>query len=185
LGLALMLPGQPKINNWAYETVPQTGLNGRKGYQPRGKALGGSSAINAMLYVRGHRSDYDEWADRGCEGWSYRDVLPYFLRAEGNERGADPYHGVGGPLQVANQRSPRAISQAFLSAAAELQYRANDDFNGAEQEGVGLYQVTQFHDPARRGERCSAAAAYLHPRMDRKNLCVITHAHASATSRRA
>jgi choline dehydrogenase-like flavoprotein len=179
MGLAVMLSGRLKINNWAYETVPQAGLNGRKGFQPRGKSLGGSSAINAMLYVRGHRSDYDEWAQLGCEGWSYQDVLPYFLRAEGNEHGAGAYHGDSGPLQVADQRSPRPISYAFLDAASQLQYRANDDFNGPEQEGVGLYQVTQFHDRLKNGERCSAAAAYLHPRMGARNLTVVTQAHAT------
>jgi choline dehydrogenase-like flavoprotein len=179
IGMALMLPGRPKINNWAYSTVPQPGLNGRRGYQPRGKALGGSSAINAMLYVRGHRSDYDEWADLGCEGWSYKDVLPYFLRSERNERGADTYHGASGPLQVSEQRSPRPISHAFMQAAGEMQYRANGDFNGPEQEGVGLFQVTQFHDRGKNGERCSAAAAYLHPVATRANLTVITGAHAT------
>ena len=162
-GVALMLPGRPKINNWAFETVPQAGLNGRRGFQPRGKALGGSSAINAMLYTRGHRSDYDDWAALGCKGWSYADVLPYFLRAEANQNGADAWHGDSGPLQVSNQRNPRAITHAFIRAAGELQYRENADFNGPEQEGVGLYQVTQFHKPDKAGERCSAAAAYLHP----------------------
>src|SRR5258708_5261881 len=95
-GTVAMLP--TKLNNWAFETVPQAGLGGRKGYQPRGKALGGSSAINAMLYTRGHRSDYDEWADLGCDGWSWDEVLPYFRRAEGNQRGADTLHGGDGPL---------------------------------------------------------------------------------------
>lgn len=178
-GIAVMLPGRPKINNWAFETVPQAGLKGRRGYQPRGKALGGSSAINAMLYVRGHRSDYDDWANLGCEGWSYQDVLPYFLRSEANERGANSWHGDSGPLQVCDQRSPRPISHAFIHAASELQLRANDDFNGPEQEGVGLFQVTQFHDRERNGERCSAAAAYLHPHSRRPNLTIVTMAHAT------
>ena len=178
-GIAVMLPGRPKINNWAFETVPQAGLKGRRGYQPRGKALGGSSAINAMLYTRGHRSDYDDWANLGCEGWSYQDVLPYFLRSEANERGADSWHGDSGPLQVSEQRSPRPISHAFIQAASELQFRANDDFNGPEQEGVGLYQVTQFHNREKNGERCSAAAAYLHPYVGRANLTIVTKAHAT------
>jgi len=174
-----MLPGRPKINNWCFNTVPQPGLNGRRGYQPRGKTLGGSSAINAMLYVRGHSTDYDDWANKGCEGWSYEEVLPYFKRAEANERGASARHGASGPLQVSNQRSPRPLSRAFVAAASELQIPVNDDFNGAEQEGAGLYQVTQFHERPRIGERCSAAAAYLHPHEGRKNLTIVTRAHAA------
>ncbi|MEM9332379.1 MAG: GMC family oxidoreductase N-terminal domain-containing protein [Pseudomonadota bacterium] len=170
-----MLPGRPKIGNWAFETVPQNGLNGRRGYQPRGKALGGSSAINAMLYVRGHPKDYDDWAQSGCEGWRWEDVKPYFLKAERNERGASEHHGADGPLFVSEQQSPRQISKDFIKAAGECQFRVTDDFNGDTQEGVGLYQVTQFHDE-RNGERCSAAAAYLHPNMDRPNLTVISGA---------
>ena len=171
-----MLSGKPKINNWAFETVPQPGLNGRRGYQPRGKALGGSSAINGMIYIRGHHTDYDDWAALGCEGWSWKDVLPSFKRAEGNERGADVFHGGDGPLRVANQRSPRPIASAFVEACAENQIRRNNDFNGPEQEGAGLYQVTQFWGRDRNGERCSTAAAYLHPVMNRPNLTVITNA---------
>lgn len=182
LGIVAMLPGRPKINNWAYETVPQPGLDGRKGYQPRGKALGGSSAINAMLYVRGHPSDYDGWAESGCDGWSWNDVLPYFRRSEGNARGGDRLHGDAGPLSVADQLSPRPVSRAFVEACRESQIRINDDFNGPEQDGAGLYQVTQFRNPERRGERCSAAAAYLHPAMGRPNLTVITRAHATAVT---
>ena len=174
-----MLPGRPKINNWAYETVPQPGLNGRSGYQPRGKGLGGSSAINAMLYIRGHAGDYDEWASLGCEGWDWQSVLPYFRKAENNERGAGDVHGASGPLQVSNQKSPRPITDAFVAAGQSLQIRQVDDFNSGDNEGIGLYQVTQFHDEARNGERCSAAAAYLHPVMDRPNLTVLTGAHAS------
>ncbi|MDJ0612750.1 MAG: GMC family oxidoreductase N-terminal domain-containing protein [Rhizobiaceae bacterium] len=179
LAVVAMLPGRPKINNWAYETVPQDGLNGRKGYQPRGKALGGSSAINAMLYVRGHPTDYDDWANSGCEGWSWEEVLPYFQKSENNQRGADTLHGSGGPLEVSDQKAPRAITVAFIDAAAELQHRRNDDFNGPEQEGVGKYQVTQFHRKDKNGERCSTAAAYLHPVMSRPNLTVVTKATAS------
>jgi len=179
IGVAVMLSGKPKINNWAFETEPQPGLNGRRGYQPRGKALGGSSAINGMIYIRGHRTDYDDWAALGCEGWSWNNVLPYFKRAEGNERGADDWHGGNGPLRVANQRSPRPIARAFVDACAENQIRRNDDFNGSEQEGAGLYQVTQFWGGDRNGERCSAAAAYLHPVMNRPNLTVITRAQAT------
>ena len=174
-----MLPGRPKINNWAFETVPQPGLNGRKGYQPRGKALGGSSAINAMLYVRGHAGDYDEWAALGCDGWGWSDVLPYFQRAENNEAGGDAVHGGDGPLQVSHQKSPRPITRAFVEAGKALQIRETADFNTGDNEGIGLYQVTQFHAAEKNGERCSAAAAYLHPVMDRTNLTVITSAHAT------
>jgi choline dehydrogenase-like flavoprotein len=176
MGVAAMLPGRPKINNWAFETVPQLGLNGRRGYQPRGKGLGGSSAINGMIYIRGHRTDYDDWATVGCEGWSWKEVLPYFKRAEGNERGADLLHGGDGPLRVANQRSPRPITSAFIEACAENQIRRNNDFNGPEQEGAGLFQVTQFWGGDKNGERCSTAAAYLHPVTNRPNLTVITNA---------
>ncbi len=181
MGVVAMLPGKPaKINNWAFETVPQPGLNGRKGYQPRGKALGGSSAINAMLYIRGHKTDYDDWAAAGADGWAYDDVLPYFKRAERNQRGDSALHGGSGSLNVADQQIPHPISKAFVQACAENQYRVNDDFNGPEQEGAGLYQVTQFWDGEHKGERCSAAAGYLHPVMaSRKNLTVITGAHAT------
>ncbi|MCM2563557.1 GMC family oxidoreductase N-terminal domain-containing protein [Lutimaribacter sp. EGI FJ00015] len=179
-GTVAMLPGWGKINNWAFKTAPQGGLNGRRGYQPRGRALGGSSAINAMLYVRGHRADYDQWAALGCEGWDWDSVLPYFKRSEGNERGADAAHGADGPLQVSDQNDPRPISRAFIEAAKQMQIRERQDFNTGDNEGVGLYQVTQFHDEKRRGERCSAAAAYLHPVMEkRKNLIVLTHARAT------
>ena len=172
--VASMVSGRPKINNWAFHTVPQPGLNGRRGFQPRGKALGGSSAINAMLYVRGQPADYDGWADQGAEGWDWAACLPYFLRAEDNMRGASGLHATGGPLKVADQRQPRPISTAFLEACDEHQIPRNTDFNGHQQHGAGLYQVTQFHDGARKGERCSAAAAYLHPVMDRPNLTVLT-----------
>lgn len=178
--VATMVRGRPKICNWALKTVPQPELCERQGYQPRGKALGGSSVINAMLYIRGHRSDYDDWADMECEGWSYDEVLPFFQRAENNEGGGDEFHGTGGPLHVSTQKDPRPISQAFLDAANEAQIRTNDDFNGAEQEGAGFFHVTQFHNAERKGERCSAAAAYLHPVMEKRaNLTVITHAQAT------
>jgi len=155
--------------NWAFETVPQPGLNGRRGYQPRGKVLGGSSSVNAMVYTRGHRSDYDHWAAEGNAGWGYDDVLPYFKRAEHNERGADAWHGNGGPLNVMDLRSPNRFGPVFVDAARQAGYAANPDFNGAEQEGVGLYQVTH-----RNGERCSVAKAYLTPVRARPNLHVIT-----------
>lgn len=171
-GTAVILP--TRYNNWAFETEPQPGLGGRRGYVPRGKTLGGSSSINAMIYMRGHRSDYDHWAALGNEGWSYADVLPYFKRSEHNERGADDYHGVGGPLNVADLRSPHAASHAFVEAGAQAGFLRTPDFNGAQQEGVGLYQVTQ-----KNGERCSAAKAYLMPVLHRPNLTVITQAHAT------
>lgn len=172
--VAAMVSGRPPIHNWAFRTTPQAGLAGRRGFQPRGKALGGSSAINAMLYVRGHPADYDEWAALGATGWDWNSVLPYFLRAEGNVRGASAFHGASGPLQVGDQRRPRRISRAFLDACAAAQIPLNDDFNAASQEGAGLYQVTQFHTGPRKGERCSAAAAYLHPALGRQNLTVLT-----------
>jgi len=175
--VAGMVSGRPPVNNWALHTVPQPGLNGRRGFQPRGKALGGSSAINAMLYVRGHPGDYDEWADLGADGWDWASVLPWFRRAEGNARGADALHGADGPLQVGDQRRPSPITNAFIEACGAHQIPPNPDFNGPSQEGAGLYQVTQFHDGPRKGERCSAAAAWLHPVMARPNLSVITRAH--------
>lgn len=180
VGVVAMMPGYGKINNWALNTVPQPGLNGRIGYQPRGKALGGSSAINAMLYIRGHASDYDEWQELGNEGWGWQDVLPYFRRAENNERGETAAHGAEGPLQVSNQRCPRPITAAFIEAAQENQLGYCDDFNDGDHEGAGYFQVTQFHSGPKRGERCSAAAGYLHPIMGRRgNLTVVTGAQAT------
>ena len=174
--VAAMVSGRPKINNWAFQTVPQPGLNGRRGFQPRGKALGGSSAINAMLYVRGHPGDYDDWANLGCAGWDWQSVLPYFLKSEGHQNGAGALHGADGPLQVCDQSAPRPINEAFFDASEQQQLRRNPDFNGAEQEGVGLYQVTQFCDGPRKGERCSAAAAYLSGVRNRPNLPILTRA---------
>ena len=158
--------------NWAFETVPQAGLGGRRGYQPRGKVLGGSSSINAMIYIRGQREDYDGWASEGNAGWGWDDVLPYFKRTEHNERGADAWHGTGGPLNVMDLRSPNRFGPVFVKAAVAAGHTSNADFNGERQEGVGLYQVTH-----RNGERCSAAKAYLTPNLGRQNLAVITGAH--------
>lgn len=163
-----MLP--TSINNYAFETVPQKGLNGRRGYQPRGKCLGGSSAINAMIYTRGHRSDYDHWNALGNPGWSYDELLPYFKKSENNLALKDHYHGYEGPLYVSNLQSDNPFQQIYLNAAAEAGYSINHDFNGAEQEGLGIYQVTH-----KNGERWSAARGYLHPHMGkRKNLQVQT-----------
>ncbi|MBS3995757.1 MAG: choline dehydrogenase [Hydrogenophaga sp.] len=168
-GLALMAKnGQA---NWRLATVPQPGLNGRRGYQPRGKVLGGSSSINAMIYTRGHRRDYDDWAAQGNPGWTFDEVLPYFKRAEHNERGADAWHGSGGPLNVMDLRSPNPFLPSFIEAGQQAGHPANPDFNGPEQEGVGAYQVTH-----RNGERCSVAKAYLTPHLGRPNLRVITGA---------
>ncbi|MFO1166616.1 MAG: GMC family oxidoreductase N-terminal domain-containing protein [Rhodoblastus sp.] len=167
---AIMVPG--KIRNWAYDTVPQKGLGGRIGYQPRGKTLGGSSGINAMVYIRGHRWDYDHWASLGNPGWSYADVLPYFRRSENNETRSDEFHGKGGPLNVAELRTGNPLQEIFLDAAREVQMPMTPDFNGERQEGFGTYQVTQIN-----GERCSAARAYIHPHIGKRpNLFVQTGA---------
>lgn len=155
--------------DWDYSTLPEPLLDRRRVHLPRGKALGGSSSINWMVYIRGHRADYDQWRDHGCEGWGYDDLLPYFKRAEDNERGASEYHGVGGPLAVSDGRSHNPITEAFLDACDERELARNDDFNGAEQDGFGRYQVTQ-----RDGRRCSSAVAYLHPATSRPNLTVET-----------
>jgi choline dehydrogenase-like flavoprotein len=168
-GLALL--AQTGAVNWAFETVPQPGLNGRRGYQPRGKVLGGSSSVNAMIYARGHRADYDAWAAEGNPGWSFDEVLPWFKHAEHNERGADAFHGTGGPLNVADLRSDATWRERFVEAGVQAGYPRNADFNGAEQEGFGPYQVTH-----RNGERFSAAKAYLTPHLSRPNLQVLTGA---------
>ena len=168
-GVVAMVP--TKINNYAYETVPQPGLNGRRGYQPRGKTLGGSSSINAMLYVRGNRWDYDHWASLGNPGWAYDEVLPLFMRSENNEQFQNAFHGQGGPLNVTYPRFDSPLSQMFLDAAAQNGVPLNPDYNGADQEGSFLYQVTH-----KNGERCSAAKGYLTPNLNRPNLKVITHA---------
>ena len=157
--------------NWAFETVPQPGLNGRRGYQPRGKVLGGSSSVNAMIYVRGQPRDYDDWAAAGNPGWAWADVLPYFKRAEHNERGADAYHGTGGPLNVKDLTTPHRFGPIFIDAAKQAGYTANPDFNGATQEGIGPYQVTH-----KNGERWSVAKGYLTPNRGRPNLTVVTSA---------
>lgn len=162
---------QTRTFNWYFDTEPEPHLEHRRLYWPRGKVLGGSSAINGMIYVRGHPTDYDHWAQLGNRGWSYEEVLPYFRRSMDQSRGTSEHHGVGGPLQVDDGHSTAALSRIFVDAGVELGYPHNVDFNGAEQEGFGTYQVT-----VRDGVRCSAAAAYLHPVLDRPNLTVATQA---------
>jgi choline dehydrogenase len=158
--------------DWNYRTVPQHRAAGRSVYWPRGKVLGGSSSLNAMIYIRGSRHDFASWRDEhGCAGWGYEDLMPYFRRSEDNSRGASAYHGTGGPLSVTDPRYKSAACAAFVAAAQEQGAVANDDFNGPRQDGVGWYQLTQ-----RNGQRCSAATAYLHPAMSRPNLTVLTDA---------
>ncbi|HUZ00427.1 MAG TPA: choline dehydrogenase [Thermomicrobiaceae bacterium] len=160
--------------DWAFETEPEPHLGGRRLYWPRGKLLGGSSSLNAMIYMRGNRRDYDGWREAGNVGWGFEDVLPYFKRAEHQERGPSEYHGVGGPFNVADLRCVNPLSAAFVAAGVERGLPRNPDFNGPEQDGVGLYQVTQ-----KGGRRCSAADAYLRPALRRANLTVVTGAHAT------
>jgi choline dehydrogenase len=175
-GLIAMMP--TKYKNWGFKTVPQKGLSGRQGYQPRGKVLGGSSSTNAMLYVRGNRWDYDNWAALGNAGWSYEEVLPYFKRSENNETHRNsPYHGTGGPLNVAELRAPSAIDKAFLAACAMNGVPYNPDYNGEEQFGSFMYQVTQVTQV--NGERYSAAKAYITPHLSRPNLSVRCNATTS------
>ncbi|TDB98877.1 GMC family oxidoreductase N-terminal domain-containing protein [Actinomadura sp. 7K534] len=152
--------------DWDYDTHDERFLNRRRVFLPRGRVLGGTSSMNAMAYARGNPLDYDSWNQ---PGWSYAELLPYFKRSEDNERGESPYHGAGGPLAVSENRSKNPSTAAFIQAAVELGYSANDDFNGPVQDGFGFYQVTQ-----RDGRRCSTAAAFLHPVLDRPNLTVET-----------
>jgi choline dehydrogenase-like flavoprotein len=172
VGIFFMM--RSKTLNWRYRTEPQAQLRDRCLFWPRGKTLGGSSSSNAMVYTRGHRWDYDHWAELGNRGWSYADLLPLFKRAQNQERGPSDHHGTGGPLNVADLRQNSEISQVFVRAAGEAGYPLRDDFNGADQEGVGFYQVTQ-----KDGRRCSSARAYLHAIRQRPNLTIITRALAS------
>ena len=160
-----------KSVNWMYQTEPEPGLGGRQVFQPRGKVLGGSSSINGLLYVRGQHEDYDRWRQRGNAGWGYEDVLPYFRKAENQQRGADKYHGAGGPLPVSDWRHADPLSEAFVVAAAETGIPTNPDFNGASQEGAGFFQTT-----TQRGRRASTAFSYLRPAKNRGNLRVETSA---------
>jgi choline dehydrogenase len=158
-------------HDWDLSSHHEPFADRRRIFLPRGKVLGGSSSINAMVYIRGNRADYDEWRDAyRCDGWGYDDLLPYFKRAEDNERGADAYHGVGGPLSVSDGRARSVLAAAWLDAARAAGLAENLDFNGSSQDGVGWYQVT-----CRDGMRCSAAVAYLHAALERPNLEVITH----------
>jgi len=163
--------------NWGFETLPQHNLNGRKGYQPRGRTLGGSSSINAMIYIRGSKADYDHWAALGNEGWAYDDVLPFFKKSEHNERGEDDFHGEGGPLNVADLRYKNPLSDAFIKAANECQLPLNGDFNGREQYGAGFYQTTQ-----QGGQRCSTAKGFLAPIRSRSNLDILCSVHVEKIS---
>ncbi len=164
------LAGNRRIN-WNYSTEPEPQLHGRRLWWPRGRVLGGCSSVNAMCYTRGVPGDYDAWAAAGADGWHWQSVLPYFLRAEGNARGAGPLHGAPGPLAVSDLRHRNRLSEAFIEAGVDAGWPRNDDFNGPVQEGFGFYQVTQ-----RDGVRCSAAAAYLAPARGRANLEVVTGA---------
>jgi choline dehydrogenase len=161
----------PKLD-WCYRTEPDPGLNDRSIDWPRGKVLGGSSAINGLLYVRGQPRDYDHWRQLGNAGWTWEDVLPYFMRAEDQERGADEYHGVGGPLGISDMRVRRDVCDAFIKGAGECGIPARDDFNREDNEGAGYFQLT-----ARNGFRCSTATGYLKPVRRRPNLTVATRAH--------
>ena len=160
-----------KTVNWMYQTEPEPGLHGRQVFQPRGKVLGGSSSINGLLYVRGQHEDYDRWRQRGNVGWGYDDVLPYFKKAENQQRGADDYHGSGGPLSVSDWRHEDPLSEAFVKAAVEYGLPFNPDFNGAKQEGAGFFQTT-----TRSGRRASSAFCYLRPAKQRGNLTIETSA---------
>ena len=160
--------------DWDFQTDPEPALDGRRGYLPRGRMLGGSSSINGMVYIRGNRADFDEWSAVAGTAWDYEHLLPYFKRSEDNERGADDFHAVGGPLGVSDGRSGLPITDLWVDAAQQAGYEHNPDFNGASQDGVGRYQVTQ-----RDGLRSSTAAAFLAPARDRPNLTVTTDAHAT------
>jgi choline dehydrogenase len=163
----------PKVN-WMFESEPEKELNNRTMYQPRGKVLGGTSSINGMIYMRGNAADYDQWRQLGNEGWDYDSVLPYFRRAEDNERGADQFHGAGGPLRVSNQPYKWEIAEAMLAACKQAGIPENPDFNGAQQEGCGYYQTT-----TKDKRRWSTAAAYLRAARKRPNMVIRTRAHAT------
>ena len=160
-----------KKYNWGFDTAPEPELGNRQLYWPRGKGLGGSSSINGMIYIRGHAQDYDRWRQLGNEGWSYAEVLPYFKKSMNQERGEDEFHGVNGPLNVKDSNASLDTHNLFIEAGVEAGFKFNADFNGADQEGVGPYQITKIGN-----QRCSAARGYLTPIMDRTNLTVLTEA---------
>ena len=160
--------------DWADRTIPQAHLSERRVFVPQGRVLGGSSSINYMIYIRGNRGDYDEWRHSGNEGWAYDDVLPYFLKAEGNQALLDRYHSAAGPLTVSNHAPSNYLVERYFAAAQEVGIQFNPDFNGEFQEGCGPMQATLVNRA-----RCSAADAYLHPARSRPNLAVLTHAHAT------
>ncbi|OLB70287.1 MAG: choline dehydrogenase [Alphaproteobacteria bacterium 13_2_20CM_2_64_7] len=160
----------PKVN-WLYTSEPEAELNNRRIIQPRGKVLGGSSSINGLLYIRGQPADFDHWRQLGNSGWSFDDVLPYFRRAEDQQRGEDALHGMGGPLAVSDVCEPHPLCEAFIAAAQQAGFPRNDDFNGPTQEGAGYFQLT-----ARRGRRCSTAVGYLRPARRRPNLTIVSNA---------
>ncbi|TCP96383.1 choline dehydrogenase-like flavoprotein [Sphingomonas sp. PP-F2F-A104-K0414] len=166
------LLGRAGPHNYAYDSVPQAGLNGRRAYQPRGRGIGGSSLINAMVYIRGQPEDYDGWAARGCRGWGWSDVLPFFRRSEANIRGEDALHGADGPLHIDDLWSDTPVTQAFIEAALEAGHVPNADFNGSTQEGVGRYQVFQ-----KNGRRHDVGTAYIHGRK-RTNLAILADTQA-------
>ena len=159
------------VYNWGFYTEPEPGMHGRKIYWPRGRGLGGSSSINGLIYVRGQREDYDHWAALGNRGWGWNDVLPYFIRSESNDRGANAYHGADGPLSASSIAAKHELVEAFIRGAGELGIPRRDDFNAGDQEGVGYYQLTTRH-----GWRCSTAVGYLKPARGRKNLTIETGA---------
>ncbi len=161
----------PKLN-WCFETDPDPNMHNRRIYWPRGKTLGGSSSINGLIYIRGQAQDYDLWAAQGNAGWGYRDLLPYFIKSECNQRGANAFHGDQGPLAVSDIGAPHPLIEAFIAGAQESGVPRTDDFNGAQQEGAGYYQLTTW-----KGLRCSTAVAYLKPARARSNLVVKTQAH--------
>jgi choline dehydrogenase-like flavoprotein len=160
----------PKVN-WLYQSEPEPELNNRRIIQPRGKVLGGSSSINGLVYIRGQKEDFDLWRQLGNVGWNWDDVLPYFKKAESQQRGADDYHGAGGPLSVSDQTETHELCEAFIKAGQQVGIPRNDDFNGASQEGIGYFQTT-----ARKGLRCSTAVGYLRPARKRPNLTIVTNA---------
>src|SRR5262249_26039520 len=160
--------------DWGDRSVPQPNLFGRRRYIPQGRVLGGSSSINYLIYIRGNRGDYDGWRDLGNKGWGYDDVLPYFLKAEGNQSLSDQYHGTAGPLIVASHPRSNPLVERYLAAAQEAGIPFNPDFNGTSQEGSGPLQTTLAN-----GSRCSAANAYLRPARARANLSIVTHAQAT------